>query len=485
MLRLALLVCGTGCAQLFGIQDTTGASPDAPPMSGVSLRVQRMSVGAKVTSAPQDLTGQTATYEVTDSTTPSGLRGVPAMIAGPGMWTAAIPDGMPPVEYTLPDYPMQATRFYALPARSMVVLYAWLEHPSPTPAPSGAMITVNVNTGAAFTGAESYSLLTLGSWTNRGLPAPALSTAQLTASFPFDQPNVSITGRPVEKITSDDAALVLRYVGNQLTGYYRAPGFDQTGNDTIAGTMTAVTPDTTLAMTIHPGAVAARYANVRPAFSNLGMAYYIDAAPGYTIASNTGPQLDAVGVAPTDSGNVSHMFANPFTGEGWNTIVVWVTGESRAYTANNLPVTLNAGMNEFVEPGSGLDLQLDAGLPTSISINQVPLLSDGMTIAIDPTKAVDLSFVPDMPGATLSQMQLFELVPNTAGTALQYQFRLGCTGTDPHFVVPADAFVSGHTYTLRAISNRGGFPGVASGDLTMRSLPLVQAYADSGVFTVQ
>jgi hypothetical protein len=482
----AVLACGTGCAQLFGIQNTSGgdAGVDTPP-NVVSLRIQRLSIGATVVNTPQDLTGQTASYEVADSTTPSGLRAVPATVASPGLWTAPIPMGMPPVLYTLPDFPMQASRFYALPGRSFATLYGWLEHPSPAPAPSGAMINVNVNTGAAVAGNESYSFYTMGSWTNRGLTAPAVGTAQLTVSFPFDQPNVSITGRPVEKITTADAVFVMRYVGNQLTGYYRQPAFDQTGNDTIAGTMTQVTPDTTLAMTLHPSAVAARYANVRPAVANLGMAYYIDAAPGYLVANNSGPQLDAVGVAATDSGAVSHMFANPFTGDGWNTIVVWVTNESRTYTVNGLPVTAYAGMNEFVEPGAGLDLQLDAGLPTSISLNQMPLLTDGMTIAIDPTKAADLSFVPDMPGATLSQIQLYELVPNAANTAQQYLFKFSCTGTDPHFVAPAGAFVSGHTYVLRAISNKGGFPGVASGDLTMRALPLVQAYADSGVFTVQ
>jgi hypothetical protein len=488
--RLALgaaLACAAGCAQLFGIQNTTGgdAGADAPPPGVVSLRVQRMSIGATVVSAPQDLTGQTASYEVPDSTTPSGMRAVPAMVASAGLWTAPIPMGTPPVLYTLPDFPMQTTRFYALPGRSFAALYGWLEHPNPAPAPTGAMINVNVNTGAAQAGNETYNFYTVGSWTSRAVTAPAVGTSQINDSFPFDQPNVSITGRPVEKITSDDAVLVLRYVGNQLTGFYRAPPFDQTGNDTIAGTMTQVTPDTTLAMTIHPDAVAARYANVRPAVANLGMAYYIDAAPGYLVANNNGPQLDAVGVAATDSGTVSHMFANPFSGNGWNTIVVWVTNESRTYTVAGLPVTAYAGMNEFVEPGTGLDLLLDAGLPTSISLNQMPLLTDGMTIAIDPTKSVDLNFVPDMPGATLSQIQLFELVPNAANTAQQYVFRFSCSGTDPHFVVPAGAFVSGHTYVLRAISNKGGFPGVASGDLTMRSLPLVQAYADSGVFTVQ
>ncbi len=484
----ALLLACTGCAQLFGIEQTTGAGSgsggDAQPPPGVSLFVQRMSIGAKVVYAPQDLTGQTASFEVADASTPSGLRAVPAAVTSPGTWDAAITDGNPPVVFTLPDYPMTATRFYALPGRSFQALYAWLEHPNPTPAPPGAVLNVAVNLDAAYTGAEAYNLLTVGSWTNRGLTPPAVGGGQVAAAVTFDQPGTSVTGRPAEKITADDAVLVLRYVGNELTGYFKNPGFDQTGNDPIAGNMSPVTKDQLLAMMLHPGAVAARYANVRPAFATLNMAYYIHAAPGYNIASNTGVQLNAAGVAATDTGNISLMYGNPFDGDGWHGIVTWATNESRSYTVNGLPVTLGTGLNEFVEPGQGLDLALDAGLPTSISIDQTPLLTDGMMVTIDPAKSVDLSFVPDQPGATVSQMQLYELVPTADGTALQYALRLGCTGTEPHFVVPADTFVAGHTYTLRALSLKGGYPGIATGDLTMRTLPLVQAYADSGVFTV-
>jgi len=481
----ALVVGASGCAQLLGIDGTTGAagSDAAPPE--VSLRVQRMSIGTTVVVAPQDVTGQHASYEVADPAAPSGLLAVPAVQAAIDTWTAPIATGTPAVEFTLPDYPHPVTRVYALPARALVGLFAQLEHPGATPAPAGAMLGVAIALDAPYTGAETYDLLTIGSWTARGLPAPSQDPTQLVAAVPFDEPGVSISGRPVDKIIAADAVLVLRYVGNQLTGLFHAPPFDQTGNDPITGMMEPVTPDLTLAMTIHPADVAARYLNVRPALDPPGMAYYLHAAPGYTVGNTTGPQLDAIPVADTDDGNVSLAYANPFAGAGWHAVVTWSTGASRTYTVNSMTATLTAAINQVAEPGPGLDLALPAGLPTSISIAQTPLLTDGMTVTVDPTKAVELEFVPDRTGATVCQMQLFELVPDASGTALVYQQRLSVLGVEPRFVVPADAFVPGHLYTLRAVTVVGGYPALASGDLTMRSLPLTGAYADSGVFTVR
>ena len=52
------------------------------------------------------------------------------------------------------------------------------------------------------------------------------------------------------------------------------------------------------------------------------------------------------------------------------------------------------------------------------------------------------------------------------------------------FEVPPEIFQAGHSYTARAMCTYGGYPGVASGDLTTRELPLSQSYLDSAVFTV-
>ena len=487
MLRASWLIGLVGCAQLFGIANTTGpggGGSDGSAGGPASLRVVRLSVGAKLVSAPQDLAGQTATYVIRDASAAGGLRRVSATLTGTDTWTADIPDTAPAIEFTLPDYPTPYPRIYALPSRQLVGLYTRFEHPNATPPPQGAQITISVTPNGPQPG-DSYALLSVGTWMSYGLAAPNGTTGQLQETFAYDQPGASITG-VVAKITQSDVVLVMRHTGNALTGFYRAQAFDQTGNDTITGSMQGNPANQMVSAMTHPELVGPRLANVRPMVGNLSMAAYLHAAPAAMYANNLGVLLNGGPVQPTDTGKLSGPFGNPFVADGWNSILTWTTSESRTYTppSMNLPVTLAAGMNQFADPAAGLDLTLPAGLPTTISVDQRPLLSDGMTVTIDPTRAVDLSFVPDQPGATLYQIQLYELVPNAQGTALQYQARLSTTCIMPEVTVPPDVFQVGHVYTLRAISRVGGYPALSTGDLTNRTLPLAESYADSGVFTV-
>src|SRR5512140_1331400 len=89
-----------GCAQLAGIDVTTGADH-----SNVTLGFDRLSIGATVVTAPADLTTGMATYLVDSTSDPSGFERVPAMLADgdPSTWTAKIADGSPQVLFALPD----------------------------------------------------------------------------------------------------------------------------------------------------------------------------------------------------------------------------------------------------------------------------------------------------------------------------------------------------------------------------------------------
>lgn len=479
-----------GCAQVFGIESTT-AGQDAAPPDTASLTFTRLSIGNTLVLAPQDLTGYTASFDVADPSDPTGLRSVAATQSAMDTWSADLPDPDPEIRYTLPDYPMALTRVWQF-GRNLHGLYGWLEHPDPTPAPDTAMMTFSIALPSGYSTGESIQVMTLGSWTNRvlaaaELPAPDLGLTQVSTTYPFSSVS-SISGRPLEAITHDDELVVLRYLGNDLTGAFVAPPFDQTGTDTIQGTMTAVPNDQTLDVTIQPDAVDPRYQQVRPAVASLGMAWYLHASPGYLYANTNGPLLNAVGVAPTDPGALTAAYGNPFTNLGWKTVMTWSTNERRTYTpaGSMIGATLYAGMYEVAEPTAGSTLDLPAGLPVTVKIDQMPLLVDGVTLTLDPAKAVDLSFDVEAGHLdnTFYQVNLYELVPNDANTALQYEVRLGCSGLAPHFVVPRSLFSPGHLYTLRAISVKGGYPALASGDLTNRDLPESVSYLDSGVFEI-
>ncbi len=483
-----IVAAATGCAQLAGIDDTSGKN-----RIGDSLRIQRMSVGATVQLSDLDLSGLQATYFVANADTPGGYDRVTATAGQAGTWAADL-RAPAPVEFTLPDLPSPVPRMLSLPNQSISTLYGVLEHPNHTPAPDGATLHVQVTLDAAYPGAESYQSYCVGSWTNRGFAAAEIGAVGVTAldvTYPFASSN-SLSGRPTfDQITSADAFLVLRYVGASLTGVAIFDPFDQTGTDKITSTMAPVSRMETLDVKLDPPSLATRYTAARPAVANLVMNWSLVAAPGYRIASNAGPALSSGALAMTDTG-VNTTYGNPFTAKNWNTIFTLATSESRTYTpmGTTTPVTLYAGMNQFIEPSPGFALMLPAGLPELITLDGMPLSTDGQTVPT-PTKFVDVSYVADNPNATLYNLQVFDLLPNMAGTALEYHFVFGAAGTETKsgtneavFHIPPEVFQTGHRYTLRAITTYGGYPGIATAQLDQRELPLAQGYLDSGVIQV-
>src|SRR4051812_3364562 len=108
----ATLLCGaTGCAQIFGLDTTTGGA-DAN-VDRTSLQLTRVSVGAGVVRNPLDLSMATATFYADDGA--GGYTEVAGVNGPVDTFTAAINTGTPPVRFTTPD---MATHFWALPARA-------------------------------------------------------------------------------------------------------------------------------------------------------------------------------------------------------------------------------------------------------------------------------------------------------------------------------------------------------------------------------
>jgi hypothetical protein len=89
------------------------------------------------------------------------------------------------------------------------------------------------------------------------------------------------------------------------------------------------------------------------------------------------------------------------------------------------------------------------------------------------------------PANTLFGLELYELVAHpTVGNAFVRKRIIYLTSTESKFVVPHDVFEVGKLYSLRAVCIQGGYPGLPSGDLTQRMLPISKGYFDVGVFEV-
>jgi hypothetical protein len=490
---LAAVAAAAGCAQLAGIEDTVAL--------GDALAVTRVSIGNKIVSAPLDPTGLSAIYFVagSDPNQVDRVMGIPD--ARHGRWTTKL-HAAAPVQYTLPDVPTPIPRLLALPSLQLSVPYGVLEHPDPQPAPADGTFMVNVTLDTAVAMGEAFQTYVVGPWLRHDFAAadvPLMAMQLAPAAFGFTGANDRISSRAqIDAVTPDDAFLILRYAGNALTGVAEAPAFAQTAGVTMvpAVTMTTVTQDQMLDMTIAPMAIAARYTGVVPAVATLTMDWSLQAAPGYSYALNFGPQLQAGSLMETDPGVSMLPYGNPFAARGWHTLLTLATQESRVYAPMGplgmpTPITLSAGLNQFVEPTQAVTLEVPAGLPQAITLGGVRLAPDGLTIK-QPTQFVDVSFTIDAPmlaagpapPPTVYEVDVYDLVVDATAMALVRQLVYSAVSNAPKFALPPEVFQVGHSYALRAVTNLGGFPSSDRGNFLDRELPLAQGYLDGGVLTV-
>ncbi|HEY4177288.1 MAG TPA: hypothetical protein VGM90_10665 [Kofleriaceae bacterium] len=484
----AILLFG-GCAQIAGIDDTTGI---VTPPGTASLTLIRTSVGTSIINSALDLTGQSATFLVLDPDAQDGLQRIPAMQTADGVWTANVEAENPAVLFSTPSYPEQTLSILELPFKDTKQMFREYEHPGRTVAvtPEASMLTVNATLPSPFVATETFQLATIGAWGKRGLAAPMTlgDTALAPAAFTYDTVS-SGNGRPLDKITTADSVLVLRYNSSTLTGVLDGVPFDQTGADTITGTMTAVSTTDQLSVTVNNETVGQRYAPLRPAMPLPNMNWSVVAAPGARIAATAGVNL--VGTTITSAagmGQIGANYLNPFIAKGWGSIFIWSTNSFRAFTPDGAPgpASLLAALYQLAAPRDNLTLDMPVGMPESISLDGTPLSSDGITIA-KPTSVVTCSFqVPPTPMNTLYRLELYELVPNTATppTGLDHKIVVDITSDKPTMFIPPEMFADGKTYTIRAIVTAGDYPGVNSGDLSTRELDQAGAIMESGVFTV-
>jgi hypothetical protein len=503
VLPAAVGAAAIGCAQLAGIENTVGP--------GDSIAVTRLSIGSKIVLTPVDPAEVTATYFVA-SRDPSGYDRVsPVPDPSHGRLTTQL-RAPAPVEFTLAHDAAPIPRLFAFPGPQLSVLYGVLEHPNPQPAPMGATLAVNATLDAPIVAGQSFQVYVVGAWLQRVFSAieAAPGAMQVTAPMLSFTAANSVSGRPqVDQITTDDAFLILRYVGPSLTGVAEAMPFTQD----MAGAVTTpmfpapmmpvapAMPPLMFNAGVSPAAIAERYRTVQPAVAvppAVQISWSLVAAPGYAVVSNAGPVLQSGTLAMTDNG-VTLTYANPFATRGWNTIFTLATAVPRVYMApigpmgTSVPVTLFAGMNQFLEPPPAtpdpVPLELPAGLPQVITIGNTVLATDNAFIK-QSSQFFNVSFTVDAPSSAADQgprsynLQLFDLVLDPTMMAVDRVLVFAAAGKDPAFALPPELFQVGHIYTLRALSTLGGALGTEQGDFRNPQLPLAQAYLDSGTFTV-
>ena len=326
-----------GCAQLFGLDKTSGPGEqvDAPgPHS--SLAVERYSIGATIVQAPQDLSALTpAVFFASD-------QEIPGTVTTGDTWS--VQAASTSVQFELPDFPTPIQRVFELPDEDISTLFGVLEHPSPVAVVAGSdSIAITAANDVAIGATDTFQLRTLGSWSVHGIAAadaPVLGTA-ITETYDFATAS-SLNGRPIEAIAPADAVLLLRYDGNELTGALVGSGFDQTTTPaaTITGTVTTVAEDQTLSAAIDPATALLRMGGAQPPPTATSQSWSVVAAPGFAVASNSGVLLNAAAAGSADT-SVAAAYTSQFMANGWNPVFTWAPTGSRVA---NMPYTPMGGM---------------------------------------------------------------------------------------------------------------------------------------------
>jgi hypothetical protein len=481
-----LLLAASGCAQIFGIDETSGPSVDP---ARVSVTMQRWSIGASVSKNPLDMSMETGEFLLDDGA--GNFTKLPAEHTAPETLSALLPEGTPPAVFSLPDVPTPYKRLWAMPARDRRGVFSAYEHPSPEEPLPNSSIMLQVALPSPYVSSESFRLEAIGAWMARALvpaelPAPDMGIATINASLPYTS-WARMTGSPAARITSQDVVVVERYVGNMLTGVYQTPPFDQTdAADPITANLLPVPANRPFMATVMPTDYAQRFNAVRPAVTGLNQSWVINAAPGWSIGSTVGPRLHAGAVAMADT-MISTMFGNPFESLDWRSLAQFSTYAARTYMFQGmLATTLTAQLYTIAEPGSSaLTFDMAAGLPINIRANEVPLSTDGMTVALDLTKPVEVDAILDQPGSTLYFVALVEVALSMDGMAVEKKTIVDAITTgDPKVRFPQEYFQVDHYYYFDFRSMKGGYTNAAAGDLQTLELPYTVARADSAVFQV-
>ncbi|HEX5061889.1 MAG TPA: hypothetical protein VFV99_21120 [Kofleriaceae bacterium] len=482
-LGVALLFAATGCAQLFGIDETTGGSDP----TRVSLTMQRWSVGASVSKNPQDMSKEMGTFLVDDGA--GGFTKLAAEHSAADELSAALDTGTPPILFSLPDQtPFQ--RLWATPNRDRRGVFAAFEHANALAPMPNSEIMLSATLPSGYASNESFRIEAVGAWmayglTAANLPAPDLVNTAISAMIPF-MSFAKMTSFPAAAITSQDVVVFERYVGNQLTGVYQAPPFDQTdGPDPITANVVGVPANKPLTAMIMPSTYSQRFSAVRPAVGALSQSWVVRAAPGWSIGSITGPLLYAGTPAATDT-MIMTMFGNPFESLDWRSLLQYVAQENLTYMfMGTLALGLSAQLYVVAEPTGTLNFDMPAGLPINIRANQTPLSTDGMMVMLDPAKPVEVDAITDKPAATVYFVALYEVTMSADGMAAERHLLVDAVTTgEPKVKFPRDLFQTDHFYYFDFRTMQGGYLQAAMGDLQTLTLPYQVSRADSAVFQV-
>jgi hypothetical protein len=471
-LAIALVVAGAGCDVVFPPGDF-----DVP---SYSLQLSTAFVGDQIEERPADVAAGEATYLVDDPAAPDGFARFPATVIAPDTWYAQVRADGASLMFRPPE--LDYLRIWRMPARDLVARTTVLRRADAVPAEAGAQIEIAANLETAFF-AGRLAVFVVGAWVNRDYTGTDLPGAGATTfAVPpraYDEFQ-SVVAAERWKITSADQVAILRYdTLDTLVGALQVARFDQGAVSTLTGNINTVPLDHQVTFEVDPAAPLRLTVPV-PAVTNPSHTWALSASPSASMGQAAGPLLKLDHVAPTDPALTTATFGNPFA---WP---VALRVSANAYRLvvppeGSQPVPLYAGLSSVAEAVDGAPANLSAPIPTSIAIGATQLDTDNVVVPIDRARPVEITATFDRAEPGVFVASLYALVEEPGG--YRKVLRADLLSTEPVWRVPAEIFDGGTDYFIRVLGYTAGFPGIATGDMTIVP-PLTVGYLDSGLFRV-
>ncbi len=471
-------------AMLGGCGDILGLEPTSPPASQneVSFAVDAVYIGAEAQTVAVELDASKLKAWIVDAGAPGGFRELPVKFFGASA-LCTVPEGEEGLwELVMPKRFGGFTRVFPISSTTRewhaVVTTPGSQDASETWPPNPVLkLTTPLDTPLQPN--ETFNIYVAGPWIAHEF-AYAGDVGATTFDIQFHSSQFrSRAGIEFYTIASKDRPYVNRYHQATLISTAKLQPFDLAdGVNVVSGTHVPAGSDRKLNAMLNVSDVNARLQPHIAQGAQLAMnSWRLVAAPKGRIHFDAGPTLTAGDPGPV----INVGYGNPFAGDGLVPMFYWRTHTSRVERDPDGSGWLHlAGLYlEEMEPGEFRTYSVDAGLPTSISLNDNSLVADKMSVAIGKGKPFEFSYTADRPDGEWRSLDCYRLDVDPQREAPVLSVRM----LTDRIRIPESMLPRGKRYKCRMHLIRGSAKA-QQGDDRERESAIRFGFLDSSSFTV-
>lgn len=475
-----LVVAATlgGCGNILGL-DPTSSPVD---QNEASFAVDAVYIGAEAQTVALELDASKLKAWIVDAESRGGFRELPVRFFGTSA-LCTVPEGEEGLwELVIPKRFGGFTRVFPI-SNATREWHAVVTTPGSQDAsetwPPNPSIDASTALNTPLQPNEKFNIYVAGPWIAYEFFAAGEVGATSFNTGPFSASQLRArAGNEFYTITRNDQAYINRYNLATLISTAKLSKFDLAdGVNVASGTHVPAGTDRKLNASLGVDDVNARLQTHVAQGAQLEKSWRLVTAPKGRFHFDAGPTLTAGDSAPV----INVGYGNPFAADGLVPMFYWRTSTTRVERDPDGNGWLHsAGLFlEEMNPGEFRTYSVDAGLPTSISLNDTPLVADKMSVAIGKGKPFEFSYTADRPDGEWRSLDCYRLDVDPQREAPVLSVRM----LSDRIRIPESMLPRGKRYKCRMHLIRGSAKA-QQGDDRERESAIRFGFLDSSSFTV-